>query len=370
MEACTFPHHQVLIPQIMEIGNFMFDNDTMTADISSFASQLQNCTKSKYCHNLIAVISVDLTSYDAAYFTTRWLFTLKLWCQQDDSTLRKESFLFSIMGRRLHFLLTMAGHPESVFDNVRYFYPPTNTIGLPAYIKYGRDLSSRIKDLVEDFPDVRPHHYLSTLERPMGASDRKLVRKITRMALDRDRPSRGYGELWTDVLRRSKDPFNHADVIEAIRRTTEWFVQPLDLPVNQDPFPFATRSRLLRKDVDFRGFARILELRIGDLTGRNSKIWSLLSWRLDEYRKRLKKHIIELEEQNHLVDQAIINWDLDCIFFDLVPPEAVVYEETMLRRMRMMRMMELQDNLRAKVRWRTVGDFLGRDTKPGLQIRL
>src|SRR5271156_3443252 len=312
-KRCIFPYYQVLVPQIGVISDFIFEKETVWADNRTYAEKVHNCTKPKILYNLILVISLQSLSYDACYITIRLVNLLAH--EEPLPTLPYASHICRNIGRRLQFIVAMSGHPEALFAEAKHHKHARKIKALPEYTAYSRELLPMLKELAVTFPDTRPHNAVIFVEKELEEPDISAIQAYLYMALKGEFNTRGYGEVLTDAVRFLED---HDQVMEAMKLATKFMVVPLPIEGEPDPFPFATRRRLLTRYKGLKGLITVVQKRLPEMTASEQGALSQLIIKLETYSKTMEQ---SLQRAGYLIGETWAN--LDDILYDLVDPETV-----------------------------------------------
>jgi hypothetical protein len=160
--------------------------------------------------------------------------------------------------------------------------------------------------------------------------DLEKARQYSLLGLERATRPRGYEVALVHAGRLLQD---HTEAIKALQLAMELLSHPVQIPVDGDPFPFATKLRWVYKYQTLETVAAVFYERAQRMSNPGDAR-SLLKIRNEvlNFRRSLKSHLFALgmkpgEEELRLFAPGTI----DEIMFQLLDPEAVLEEEEMMK---------------------------------------
>ena len=222
------------------------------------------------------------------------------------------------------------GHPEATFWNVKYFEQIYRHHATHQnYHLYRTELLSILKSMAGAYPDTRVYSHMIALESTPGG-DLEKARQYSLLGLERPTRPRGYEVALIYAGRLLQD---HTEAMKALQLAMELLSHPVQIPVDGDPFPFATRLRWIYKYQSLETVAAVFYERAQRMSNPTDAR-SLLKIRNEvlKFRRSLKSHLFALgvkpgEEEFRLFTPGTI----DEMMFQLLDPEAVLEEEEMMK---------------------------------------
>jgi hypothetical protein len=275
------------------------------------------------------------TSIDAAFITAQLLclphFTLYRPHQKTHIRLHKDiPRQLKIIGRRISHICAIYGHPEAIFWNVEYFQ---NVYRFHAkkfrYHLYRKEILAILQSFAGAYPDTRAYSYMVALESTPGG-DLEQARKYSLWSLERATRPRGF-EL--ALINAGKLLVDHGEAMKALSLAAELLMQPVCFSYEADPFPFATRQRLLYNYRTLEAVAQVLYERAREL--RNDDAKEVMKRRNDvlKFRYSMKRQLRESGVQPGDEDYKLFTQtSIDDIMYQLLDPEAVLEEEEIMKR--------------------------------------
>ena len=197
------------------------------------------------------------------------------------------------------------------------------------YHLYRNELLSILKSMAGAYPDTRVYSHMIALESTPGG-DLEKARQYSLLGLERATRPRGYEVALIYAGRLLQD---HTEAMKALQLAMELLSHPVEIPIDGDPFPFATKLRWIYKYQTLETVATVFYERAQRMLNP-SDARSLLKIRNEvlKFRRSLKSHLFALgvkpgEEEFRLFTPGTI----DEMMFQLLDPEAVLEEEEMMK---------------------------------------
>ena len=160
--------------------------------------------------------------------------------------------------------------------------------------------------------------------------DLEQARKYSLWSLERATRPRGY-EL--ALINAGKLLLDHGEAMKALSLAAELLMQPVRLPYEADPFPFATRQRLLYNYQALETVAQALYESTRELHNDGAKEVMRRRNEVLKFRYSMKQQLRELGVQPGDEDHKLFTQkSIDEIMYQLLDPEAVLEEEAMMKR--------------------------------------
>lgn len=235
-----------------------------------------------------------------------------------------------IIGRRVSHICAIYGHPEALFWNVQYFeHLYRYHAKSPNYHLYRKEILSILESFAGAYPDTRAYSYMVALECAPGG-DLDQARKYSLRSLERATRPRGY-EL--ALIHAGKLLLDHGEALKALSLASEMLMQPARVSNDADPFPFATRQRMLYNYRTLGTVAQVLYERTKDLPNEDAREVMKRRNEVLKFRYSMKPQLHALgvqpgDEEYKLFSQTSI----DEIMYQLLDPEAVLEEGAIMKR--------------------------------------
>jgi len=332
----VYPYSTALIPKIEPIADLIFDIHHIYSFNTNNADKLLQRTLLYFLLSLTIVIRLGHTSMDAAYITAL-LLMLPHFAHYQDPKRRQLPYQDDIylqlkfLGRRLMHYLAIFGHPESLFQNVVSFQSLNPRMAVQFHYHLYRDeLLGILRDIAGTYPDTRAYGHMIALERTRGGNlDR--ARQYCLQGLER--PTRPKGYEFT-LIHAGELIIDHTEAMKALGLALELLIHGTSEPENHnDPFPFATKQRLIYKCQGLERLADALFFRAGKLP-QASEAREISKFRAEVLvlRRKLKGRLTSMgvavgEESWNIFPYR----DFDDVLFQLLDPEAVLEEEELMQ---------------------------------------
>ena len=155
------------------------------------------------------------------------------------------------------------------------------------------------------------------------------ARKYTLMGLERATRPRGYEVALINAGKLLPD---HGEAMKALSMATELLMEPVCLPCEKDPFPFATRQRLLYNYRTLETVGQALLEKTKTLQAEDSKEAMRKRTEVLKFRYSMKAQLRVLGVQPGDEEHKLFTpKSIDDIMYQLLDPEAVLEEEVMMK---------------------------------------
>ena len=187
-----------------------------------------------------------------------------------------------------------------------------------------------LRDIAGAYPDTRAYGHMIALERTRGGNlDR--ARQYCLQGLERPTRPKGY-EL--TLIHAGQLIIDHTEAMKALGLALELLIQGTsELENHNDPFPFATKQRLIYKYQSLERLADALFFRAGKLP-RASEAREISKFRAEVLvlRRKLKSRLASMGVAAGEESWKIFPYrDFDDVLFQLLDPEAVLEEEELMQ---------------------------------------
>jgi len=156
------------------------------------------------------------------------------------------------------------------------------------------------------------------------------ARKYSLLSLERATRPRGY-EL--ALVNAGKLLVDHGEALKALNLASEMLMQPVRLTSDADPFPFATRQRMLYNYQTLGMVGQVLYERAKELQSEDAREVMKRRNEVLKFRYSMKPQLRALGVQPEDEDHKLFTpTSIDEIMYQLLDPEAVLEEAAMIQR--------------------------------------